>query len=312
MATSRTEISFGSLRSSPRFIKLYNDTELATMMASVMIGRALIRNGRGRIFLWQKGSLIHPVRNVSSNSTEEVEQQPDRSVGPELVLYQRQNTSNTIGILQSGLFFSSFHTAYWVWYVTDFLPLVNASPMEQLHIDPLWGYAGLAMAITLNGIFVVFPKRFISKVMYRPKLQELAVFTYQMPLMRPSAFASRFPVGDQVKTVKRERQASDYFRLDREHAKTILEQHDGDISKFRGHLIVGRQWPRYSMDIQSDNDVVDPQLLLEILLRPEYFQLEGQGDVEDHDDYGVGTSPSSRRFRSNSRRSGRIRSRPRK
>lgn len=254
--------------------------------------RLLQRHGYRRILL----------RCVSSAPEANESLDDDETVGPELLLYQRKPSNNaTQRLMQSGLFVSTFHTGYWIWYVTDFLPLVNASPMEQLHIHPYWGYAGLSVSIALNAIFIVYPRRFLSKVTYRPNLKEMAFYTHQMPWMQPSTFASRFPVGDQAEQNRPDRQASDYVRIDRQHEKTILEKYGGDISKFRGHLTVGRRWPRYSMDIQSNQDIVEPQLLLEILLRPEYFQLETHENEEDTD---VSASPR-RRFRRKSRKSGR-------
>lgn len=67
----------------------------------------------------------------------------------EIILYKRQpvaDKNSTSGnspatssytLLRTGIGFSSFHTMYWLWYVTDFIPAVNASPMEQLHVDPM-------------------------------------------------------------------------------------------------------------------------------------------------------------------------------
>jgi hypothetical protein len=242
-------------------------------------------------------SSIPPARSSNGGS-------PDDDLGPELLLYIR-NTKPSVTLLRSGLFCSTFHTAYWIWYVTDFMPLVNASPMEQLHIHPLWGYAGITMAVAINVIFIVYPKRFISKLVYRPTMNELVVFTYRLPWMHPGTYASgRFPVGDQATTTSKipARKPTDYFRLDPTSGpgKTIVAT--GDLTSFRGHLVVGSQWPRYSLDLESKEDLVEPEMLLEILLRPEYFCWDDHpGDDSNpnrlDDDY-----PSGRFRRKNQRK----------
>jgi hypothetical protein len=215
--------------------------------------------------------------------------------GPELLLYIR-NTNPSVALLRSGFFCSTFHTAYWIWYVTDFMPLVNASPMEQLHIHTLWGYVGITMAVAINVIFIVYPKRFISKLVYRPTMNELVVFTYRLPWMHPGTYASgRFPVGDQATTTSKipERKSTDYFRLDTTSGPGKKIVAAGDLTSFRGHLIVGSQWPRYSMDMESKEDLVEPEMLLEILVRPEYFRWDdhpGDDNNPDRlDDYSAGS-----------------------
>ena len=118
------------------------------------------------------------VAAVSDNKNNEDE--------PEIVLYKRKiNTSVTL--MRSGFFFSSAHTAYWIWYTTDFIPTVNAAALHDLHVDPMIGVAGICFAAALQAAFVIYPKRLVSKLTYRPRSQKMVVYTHRLPFMRPKS-----------------------------------------------------------------------------------------------------------------------------
>jgi hypothetical protein len=194
---------------------------------------------------------------------------------PEIVLYQRK-TNPSVTLMQSGFAFSSLHTAYWIWYTTDFIPVVNAAQMQDLHVDPAIGWAGIAFAATLNFVFYLYPKRLVHKLSLRPDSQKIIVYTHRPPLMRPNIYPiASFPVGKH----KAERSDSDskkmtkYLKLNPSspEALVIVKEYGGDVTRFRGNLKVGSRWPYYNLNIQSAKDVPEPELLMEALLRPEYF-----------------------------------------
>lgn len=178
----------------------------------------------------------------------------------EIVLFQRnRGATQTITVLRSGFIVSTCHTAYWIWYNTDFIPLVNASPMESLHISPTLGLFGLALAAAINIVFIAYPRRLIASIAYRPYNQEIVVYTYRLPLIRPSLAPSR-----RISLSSSESSTST--------TTTALQpQHDlpGDLRSFRGHLKIGDRWPRYTMEVTDpEQDIVQPALLLDALVDP--------------------------------------------
>lgn len=219
---------------------------------------------------------------------------------PEIVLFQRKiNTS--LNLMRSGFCFSTAHTAYWIWYTTDFIPTVNAAALHDLHVDPMVGVAGICFAAALQTAFMIYPKRLVSKLTYRPQSQKIAVYTHRLPFMRANVHfpSASFPVGTHNERLKKSANGSSgvdgetkkedestgtkqrtssssnikYFKLDASspEAVQIVTEFKGDLTKHRGHLQVGQSWPRYALDIRSPEDVPEPELLLEALLRPEHF-----------------------------------------
>jgi hypothetical protein len=248
---------------------------------------------------------------------------------PEILLYQRK-TNPSLTLMRSGFFCSAAHTAYWIWYTTDFIPTVNAAALHDLHVDPAVGVAGICFAAALQTAFMIYPKRLVSKLSYRPRSQKIMVYTHRFPLMRPSLFpAASFPVGTQNERVKTQQTVSDeantkdkidktqikYLKLNPSspEAVQIVSEFKGDVTQYRGHLQVGQSWPRYAIDIRSALDVPEPELLLEALLRPEYFSPKdyryaaisggdnnkrSSDDADDEEEYGS----LGRRFQPNSRK----------
>ena len=211
---------------------------------------------------------------------------------PELVLYERRTDPSTT-IMRSGLFFSTFHTGYWIWYITEFIPMVNQqSSMPELHIDPALGYGGLFCAALLNAAFLVYPKRLVSKLAYRPQSQKIMVYTHRLPIVRPNEFPSAsFPVGGTSDVSasstrnsnkgggddsEKQNNSLKYFQLNSKSLAQIIQQvkkrSDFDLSQdFRGVLAAGPSRPYYNIPIMGPKDVPEPELLLEALLRPEQF-----------------------------------------
>jgi hypothetical protein len=195
----------------------------------------------------------------------------------EWTLFER-STDNYL-LLRTGVGFSSFHSLYWLWYVTDFIPTVNASPMSELHIDPTLGWAGFGFAISIQAVFLLYPKRLVSRLSLRERPPppvgegersigvdgsagsnpefELVIRTHTLPLIRPSARPSRVaPVGDVL------------LDPNSSELQAVLGECSGDLSEFRGVLGMGRGWPPYLLDVRESSNVPRPGALLSALLYP--------------------------------------------
>jgi hypothetical protein len=183
----------------------------------------------------------------------------------EIVLYQRARGRESL--VRSGLAFSSFHSAYWLWYNTFFIPAVNQAPMESLHVDPMIGVVGMVFATVLQTIFFVYPTFLVSKITYQPPTSSvedgmIGVYTHTIPGVYARKQGKAFLIGDIV------------MDPSSNDAKQITQDLKGDWLQFRGHVAIagkgGTQWPPYLIDLRDagPEDVPEPNLLLEALLTP--------------------------------------------
>ena len=243
----------------------------------------------------------------------------------ELVLYERDvmhpDAMRTTTFMRSGFVLSSFHTWYWIWYTFDFIPHVNKAAMEVLHVDPMIGVAGIVIAMSLQAAFVIYPLRLISKLVYRKDEKRICIYTHRIPSMYPALRrpSTSFPLGtsntahntvmvskqqlmkasstEDIKILNEKTKAAaaeaaksnvKYFTLDA-NTPTALNliqgECQGDISKFRGHLVVGPRWPKYVLDIKDSKEVKESALLLQALLKPEHFYYKGVRNYSNND-YG--------------------------
>eukprot|EP00978_Attheya_sp_CCMP212_P024773 scaffold78480_cov60-Attheya_sp.AAC.1 len=65
-----------------------------------------------------------------------------------VVLYKKN--PSRLWFPRSLLIGTSLHSVYWWWYVFDFTPAVNSSPMTSIHVLPEMGYVGLIMATLMS------------------------------------------------------------------------------------------------------------------------------------------------------------------
>lgn len=164
----------------------------------------------------------------------------------DVLIYERDPTRNAP--TTASFFASSLNSIYWVWYVVDFIPAVNASPLESFHINPLYGFGGLGLSLLIQSAVALYPLSLVSKITYRTsapsvlsdsddkpkqknstlqqKQDEILVWKHTLPLLRTSSKPIVFPVGG--------------FALDKTSEKTriILEELGGDVGKFEGHLFL--------------------------------------------------------------------------
>jgi hypothetical protein len=242
----------------------------------------------------------------------------------ELVLYVRDvlhpDAMRTTTFMRSGFVFSTFHTLYWFWYTFDFIPHVNKATMEILHVDPMIGVAGIVFAMSLQSAFVIYPLRLISKLTYRIDEQRICVYTHRLPnmypslrrpyttfllgtpsdahnasmiqrqrLLKPSSKEDITSLKDKAKTneVQSSKKKMKYFTLDTTTPvalNLIQGECQGDLSKYRGQLVVGPTWPKYILDIKDSNEVKESALLLQALIKPEHFYYKKGNRQMNHGD----------------------------
>jgi hypothetical protein len=81
-----------------------------------------------------------------------------------------------------------------------------------------------------------------------------------------------------------ERTTTRLFKLDSAspYAIYIVNELDGDLTRYRGHLAIGpalAPWSRYTLRIDAADQVVQPALLLQALLSPEQFGRHGESSA---------------------------------
>jgi hypothetical protein len=206
---------------------------------------------------------------------------------PEIVLYDRGPGRNALA--RSGLGFSSFHTAYWLWYSADFIPTVNAAAMHDLHIDPMLGVVGIVFASVIQAIFFTYPKRLVSRLTWKPDARQLLFYSHNIPFVTPATTPTIYTLGE-----------GPVLDPSSSDAKHLLGKLSGDFSQYRGHMAVAKkgQWPPFLLDLRESSDVVEPELMLEALLSPDRM---GGTNASTDSKRRKGASPNSRRRESNLR-----------
>lgn len=225
---------------------------------SRLLGSAHGRVSYGSVRCWSSTTTNStPTATPNNDSSNKKSSVSSSNTTTDVLLYER--STDNYALMRSGLGFSSFHTAYWLWYNTEFIPAVNASPIEDLHIDPTLGMAGFFFALAIQAIFTIYPKRCISKLELRDN-RELIIYTHSLPWIRPATQGKIVPLGEVM--------------LD-PHSKDlqeVLTECDADLRRFRGTLGMGKRWPPYILDIRDDRNVPQPDELLCALLYPELLQ----------------------------------------
>ena len=176
-----------------------------------LTGNGLSPTRLGRFVSSSQGPLVRrPQDSVTNNSH------------PILPLYQRNKDRITMPRTALGL--SALNTAYWLWYTLDFIPAVNESSMENLHIDPRIGWGALGLGIGINLVTALYPSLLISRMDYDSSNKQFLVYRHQLPFLKESTRAAPFVLGD--------------LTIDPTDGdlKKILGDYQGDWSKYKGHL----------------------------------------------------------------------------
>jgi hypothetical protein len=174
-----------------------------------------------------------------------------------MVLYQRNSDRNTIPRAAFGV--SLFNTIYWTWYSLDFIPAVNASPIEDLHIDPAVGLAGVALGILINSVTLLYPMTLTSKLAFSPTANMYKVWMHDLPFITPSKQSTEYLLGG----LSLDHSSSD--------VKKILTTYDGDLRQYSGHLgiaIKGKKIPML-VEIRDREELLRPKLMLQALVNPQ-------------------------------------------
>ena len=186
--------------------------------------------------------------------------------GDYMILYERNGERNKIP--RAAFAVGLFNTTYWTWYSLDFIPAVNASHIEALHVDPTIGYIGVALGLLVNSATVLYPLATVSKLAFSPSRNNLRVWIHDLPWIQPSKKGMDYSLGD----LTLDPSSSD--------VKRIFNKMDGDIRQYKGHLgmsVKGRRFP-YLLDIQQKEDVRRPKLMLQALIKPdEIIRQENRG-----------------------------------
>ena len=199
---------------------------------------------------------------ASSSSSSSSTKKSSKSTQPTILLYERHPDSQSQLILDFGVYFSTLHTVFWVWYNVDFIPHVNAAVMTQLHIDPTIGLVGLIFGIALQALCFVFPQSIISRLEYHPRPNhsnndnnnnnnhkgtprgELHLYTHTLfPLVRPKLSRPKLvaPLGQLV---------LEPHSID---TQTILNDHQGNMALFQGYVgLVVKQQQKSNPDDHDD------------------------------------------------------------
>mmetsp|Transcript_3214 Transcript_3214/g.3737 ORF Transcript_3214/g.3737 Transcript_3214/m.3737 type:complete len:270 (+) Transcript_3214:65-874(+) len=138
------------------------------------------------------------------------------------VLYRR-DASRTL-FPRALLSFSTLHTGYWVWYVTDFVSSIEAS--TSFSIDKTVGYVGLSLAAFMSIGSIIYPMSLVQEISFDDtigkKQPSLKIRTYQAPLIFPSS-PTEYKLRDIVIDSPRD-------------VTKIMTEFDGDIGLYNGYL----------------------------------------------------------------------------
>ncbi|GAX09365.1 hypothetical protein FisN_6Lh264 [Fistulifera solaris] len=207
-------------------------------------------------------SVLSTCRSVSSSS-------PRNDEEP---LFERGNEQ--FALIRTGLGFSSFHTAYWIWYTTDFVPAVNAANIPELYVDPMLGVTGTIFATGLQLIFFAWPKRLVSRLTFRPATEEqpaqFRIYTHTLlgvlPATKPAAIV---PVASSMASL---------LNPSSPEAKEVLADYADQLSSYRGYLPIRHpkiSWPPLMLDFRDSSNIPHPDRLLQALLNPKHFVAMG-------------------------------------
>ena len=199
--------------------------------------------------------------STSTTSTHKEFQGPERDASWILPLYQRD--PDRVKIPRAAFGVSFLNTCYWLWYSLDFIPAVNASPVEDLHIDPMIGYGALGLGIAINVMTALYPSLLVARLDYHEMENRVHLYRYKLPFVIQASTPTVYRLGE----VKIDTSDADL--------KKILEEYNGDWSRFKGHLALkvnGRSLPLL-MDVQNANEEVKNggEDLLQIMVRPKAF-----------------------------------------
>ena len=78
---------------------------------------------------------------------------------------------------------SMVHSAYWLWYVLDFIPAVNAANIEMIQVNPSVGYVGFTLSAIMLGAATIYPKYLIGEIAFDTRKQMKCIKCHTFPFM---------------------------------------------------------------------------------------------------------------------------------
>ena len=199
-----------------------------------------------------------PNKNPSSSSSSSSAVDHDPPPPEALPLYQRGDDRTMIPRAVWGV--SIFNTTYWLWYLFDFIPTVNASPVFQdMHVDARIGWVALAIGMLMNGVTSIYTSLLVSRLDYDPSSRELLVYRHTFPFLSPSTKSTNYTLGE--------------ISISPTDAKLkkILRELRGDLQHYKGHLALQRK--NHSMPLlleihNGQEEVKNGVALLQGMLSP--------------------------------------------
>ena len=211
-------------------------------------------------------------------------EEEDSGRSNDIVLFER--TTPPSFIERASFCTATVCSVFFVWYVVDFVPAgrflyllpvwygsfprthlyfegttVNSSGIPELYIHPVFPGLGIAGALIFQVGSTFYPVRNVSKLMLRQSTtsdepDKLLYYVHTLPFVRPSVNPLEYPVGE--------------FTLNPNSAKARKVVEHDNISTFKGHIPLYRTGTLlpFVLNINTENDVVEPTLLLESIMRP--------------------------------------------
>ena len=186
----------------------------------------------------------------------------------ELLYYSR--APNRAMVPRGLLAMTILHTSYWLWYVLDFTPSLNAAAAKKNEliaaasdgavafsgVDTTVGYLGLGMAIMMSLGSAAFPKYLISEIREESN-GALRVSVHSLPFCIPQTGSQATvypPAGVTIDSTA--------------DADAIFAKNNGDLTKSRGFLALRATGKRvnFLLNISAEDTMNRPDVLLDHIL----------------------------------------------
>ena len=205
-----------------------------------------------------------PARKNEGNNEES--SSPQTQLGE--LLYAR--AQNRAMVPRGLLAMTTLHTSYWLWYVLDFTPSLNAAAAKKNEliaaasdgavafsgVDSTVGYLGLGMAIMMSLGSAAFPKYLISEIR-EENSGALRVGVHSLPFCIPQTGSQATvypPAGVTIDSTA--------------DADAIFAKNNGDLTKSRGFLALRATGKRvnFLLNISAEDTMNRPDVLLDHIL----------------------------------------------
>jgi hypothetical protein len=187
-----------------------------------------------------------------------------------VVLYERNPDANRLP--RGALAVTYFMSTYWTWYAVDFIPSVNNSPLEYIHVSPWVGVGGCTLSYAVTFAACLYCKQMVSRVvLQKDSAKPVHVYLHSLPFMMASSKPVQYAYGDA---------SLDYNSDDVQKLMTALDtrqDYNSQTTSVAGHLPLKTQDRKFPLGIYltSTGDVKDKEVFLETLLFAPFDKSEG-------------------------------------